>query len=48
MGIAFRKLKNEWLKEAGFRAEYERLKLEYALALLQTRKRISKVRNPSR
>ena len=33
MTIPFRKLKNEWLKEPGFRAEYERLKPEFALAL---------------
>jgi ribosome-binding protein aMBF1 (putative translation factor) len=33
MTIPFKKLKSEWMKEAGFRAEYERLKPEFALAL---------------
>ena len=33
MPIPFRRLKNAWLKEPGFRAEYERLKPEFALAL---------------
>ena len=33
MTIPFKKLKNEWLKDPAFRAEYERLKPEYALAL---------------
>lgn len=33
MTIPFRKLKDEWLKDPGFRAEYDRLKPEYALAL---------------
>ena len=48
MSIPFRKLKNEWLKEPGFRAEYERLKPEFARALLQARKRTSKVRRASK
>ncbi len=33
MAIAFKKLKAEWMKDAGFRAEYDRLKPEFALAL---------------
>jgi predicted transcriptional regulator len=33
MTIPFRKLKNAWMKEPGFRAEYDRLKPEFALAL---------------
>jgi len=33
MTIPFKKLKNEWLKDPAFRAEYERLKPEYKLAL---------------
>ena len=33
MTIPFKKLKDAWMKDAGFRAEYERLKPEYALAL---------------
>jgi len=33
MTIPFKKLKDEWLKDAGFRGEYERLKPEFALAL---------------
>lgn len=32
MTILFRKLKDEWMKDAEFRAEYERLKPEFALA----------------
>jgi ribosome-binding protein aMBF1 (putative translation factor) len=31
--IPFKTLKNEWMKDPSFRAEYERLKPEYALAL---------------
>jgi DNA-binding XRE family transcriptional regulator len=31
--IPFKKLKDEWMKDAEFRAEYERLKPEFALAL---------------
>jgi len=48
MSIPFRKLKNEWLKEPGFRAEYERLKAEFARVLSQTRNRISKVRRATK
>jgi ribosome-binding protein aMBF1 (putative translation factor) len=33
MTIPFKKLKDEWMKDPAFRAEYERLKPEYALAL---------------
>ncbi len=33
MTIPFKKLQHEWMKDAAFRAEYERLKPEYALAL---------------
>lgn len=33
MTSPFKKLKNEWMKDAAFRAEYERLKPEFALAL---------------
>jgi ribosome-binding protein aMBF1 (putative translation factor) len=33
MTIAFKKLKTDWMKDAAFRAEYERLKPEFALAL---------------
>jgi ribosome-binding protein aMBF1 (putative translation factor) len=33
MTIPFSKLKNEWMKEPAFRAEYEKLKPEFALAL---------------
>ena len=33
MTIPFRKLKDEWMKDPAFRAEYERLKPEFALAL---------------
>lgn len=33
MTIPFKKLKDEWTKDPAFRAEYERLKPEYALAL---------------
>ena len=33
MTIPFKKLKAEWMKDAAFRAEYERLKPEFALAL---------------
>jgi ribosome-binding protein aMBF1 (putative translation factor) len=33
MTIPFKKLKDEWMKEPSFRAEYERLKPEFALAL---------------
>jgi predicted transcriptional regulator len=33
MTIPFRKLKTEWMKDRSFRAEYERLKPEFALAL---------------
>ncbi|HEY4116177.1 MAG TPA: helix-turn-helix transcriptional regulator [Rhizomicrobium sp.] len=33
MTIPFKTLKNEWMKDPSFRAEYERLKPEYALAL---------------
>jgi ribosome-binding protein aMBF1 (putative translation factor) len=33
MTIPFEKLKKEWLKSASFRAEYDRLKPEFALAL---------------
>jgi len=39
MTIPFSKVKNAWMKEAGFRAEYERLKPEYALALALIRAR---------
>ena len=35
MTIPFKKLKDEWVKSPSFRAEYERLKPEYALALSQ-------------
>jgi hypothetical protein len=31
--IPFKKFKDEWMKDAAFRAEYERLKPEFALAL---------------
>jgi len=31
--IPFKKFKDEWMKDAEFRAEYERLKPEFALAL---------------
>jgi ribosome-binding protein aMBF1 (putative translation factor) len=33
MTILFKKLKNEWMKDPAFRAEYEKLKPEFALAL---------------
>lgn len=33
MTIPFRKFKNEWMKDPAFRAEYERLKPEFALSL---------------
>jgi hypothetical protein len=33
MTIPFRRLKSEWMRDTGFRAEYERLKPEFALAL---------------
>ncbi len=33
MTIPFEKLKKEWLKSPSFRAEYDRLKPEFALAL---------------
>jgi ribosome-binding protein aMBF1 (putative translation factor) len=33
MTIPFKKLKDEWMKDPAFRAEYERLKPEFALAL---------------
>jgi ribosome-binding protein aMBF1 (putative translation factor) len=33
MTIPFSKLKAEWMKDRAFRAEYERLKPEFALAL---------------
>lgn len=33
MTIPFSKLKSAWMKDEGFRAEYDRLKPEYALAL---------------
>ncbi len=33
MTIPFKKLKDEWLKDPAFRAEYDRLKPEFALAL---------------
>jgi len=33
MTIPFSKLKNAWMKDPAFRAEYERLKPEYVLAL---------------
>jgi ribosome-binding protein aMBF1 (putative translation factor) len=41
MRIPFRKLKSEWMKDPAFRAEYERLKPEYelALALIKARER---------
>jgi ribosome-binding protein aMBF1 (putative translation factor) len=39
MTIPFKKLKAAWLKDAAFRAEYERLKPEYALALALIRAR---------
>jgi ribosome-binding protein aMBF1 (putative translation factor) len=39
MTIPFRKLKSEWMKDSGFRAEYERLKPEFALALSLIRAR---------
>jgi predicted transcriptional regulator len=33
MTIPFKKLKEAWMKDPAFRAEYERLKPEFALAL---------------
>jgi hypothetical protein len=33
MTIPFKKLKDEWTKRPSFRAEYDRLKPEFALAL---------------
>ena len=33
MTIPFKKLKDEWMKSPSFRAEYDRLKPEFALAL---------------
>jgi ribosome-binding protein aMBF1 (putative translation factor) len=39
MTIPFRKLKDEWMKDAAFRTEYERLKPEYELALALIRAR---------
>ena len=33
MTIPFKKLKDEWMKDPAFRAEYDRLKPEYELAL---------------
>ena len=33
MRIPFKKLKDEWMRDPAFRAEYERLKPEFALAL---------------
>ncbi len=33
MTIPFKKLKDEWMKSPSFRAEYERLEPEFALAL---------------
>lgn len=33
MTIRFKKLKDEWMKDPAFRAEYDRLKPEFALAL---------------
>jgi ribosome-binding protein aMBF1 (putative translation factor) len=33
MTIPFEKLKKEWMKDPAFRAEYDRLKPEFALAL---------------
>lgn len=33
MTIPFKKLKDEWMKSPSFRAEYERLKPEFSLAL---------------
>jgi ribosome-binding protein aMBF1 (putative translation factor) len=39
MTIPFRKLRDEWMKDAAFRAEYERLKPEYELALALIRAR---------
>ncbi|HWY16733.1 MAG TPA: helix-turn-helix transcriptional regulator [Rhizomicrobium sp.] len=41
MTIPFKKLKDEWMKDPAFRAEYERLKPEYALAqaLIKARER---------
>ncbi len=33
MTIPFKKLKDEWMKDAAFRAEYDLLKPEFALAL---------------
>jgi ribosome-binding protein aMBF1 (putative translation factor) len=33
MTISFEKLKKEWMKDPAFRAEYDRLKPEFALAL---------------
>lgn len=39
MTIAFRKIKAAWMKDPAFRAEYERLKPEFALALALVRAR---------
>lgn len=39
MTIPFKKLRNAWMKDSAFRAEYERLKPEYALALALIRAR---------
>ena len=33
MTIPFKRLKDEWMKDPAFRAEYEKLKPEFALAL---------------
>ena len=33
MTIPFKKLKDQWMKDPAFRAEYDRLKPEYELAL---------------
>jgi ribosome-binding protein aMBF1 (putative translation factor) len=39
MTIPFKKLKDEWMKSPSFRAEYERLEPEFALALALIRAR---------
>lgn len=37
--IPFQKLKDEWVKDASFRMEYQRLKPKYLQAITRTRNR---------
>jgi ribosome-binding protein aMBF1 (putative translation factor) len=39
MTIPFKKLKDEWMKDPAFRAEYDKLKPEFALALAMVKAR---------